>query len=610
MAKQTTTEEVVLDFKVQETSAIDDLERMKKTIIGLKEEQAKLTRAYKSGHITIEEYAQESVRMETILKKQTVAYQTTQKAVTGHKSKIDELIKSNNKLSTSLQDATKDIRIHGVSVGDLTTKMASFANPATAAVAIVGALGAAYARSTVGAKDLEFATNQLSFATTILTNKFAEAISSAEDGQGLFSKFVAGALFQFDRETAVLSGLAAFNVEKLQDLGREEIEIREKVNGRLEENQEILTKIQAEQTTYNEKISLANGIVSNLRANEDELVAVLVKQRNVIQDQLNIDKNNEAIQDLLLAKKREISKVNSDIEKKVQAILRLEQNINEVEKKRTNAQDEADRNAGVAARSISAGGDASTEGAVSWEALAEMSKAKDITNIKKRLKKDLEKINKEYDSNYLKSLKERTAIELTLEDMKLRAAEDIAGNLASIFDEQTVAYKLFASAQTVISTYSSATKSYDSLAGIPYIGPALGYAAAAAAIVAGLANLAEINNVEFAGGGYTGSGFGSPDRTGFRPAGIVHEGEYVVPKRIVHNPTFSGQIHALESARVRGYADGGLVTNAAVNPINTEMMIANSMKNMPEQVISVREFIRIANRIKVKENVSKIKKSK
>lgn len=54
-------------------------------------------------------------------------------------------------------------------------------------------------------------------------------------------------------------------------------------------------------------------------------------------------------------------------------------------------------------------------------------------------------------------------------------------------------YKAFATAQAVIGTYSSAVKAYDSLAGIPVVGPALGAAAAATAIAFGLQQVAAIN---------------------------------------------------------------------------------------------------------------------
>src|SRR5688500_8991512 len=153
------------------------MERFKKSILQTKQEQQELTKAYKGGHITLNEFVKEQVRLESILKKQQSAYNNVQKSVTGVKTQLDKLIDSNKKISKSFEDAASQINIAGVNVGGLSTRLASFANPATAAVGIVTALGAAYARSTIGAKDLEFAQNQLSHATTILTNQLAGLIS-------------------------------------------------------------------------------------------------------------------------------------------------------------------------------------------------------------------------------------------------------------------------------------------------------------------------------------------------------------------------------------------------------------------------------------------------
>jgi len=68
--------------------------------------------------------------------------------------------------------------------------------------------------------------------------------------------------------------------------------------------------------------------------------------------------------------------------------------------------------------------------------------------------------------------------------------------------------------------------------------------------------------VGFAGGGYTGNG---PIN---KIAGVVHAGEYVIPARIVKR---QGQlISALENMRVKGYSEGGPVTNYN-QPINVKV---------------------------------------
>jgi len=69
----------------------------------------------------------------------------------------------------------------------------------------------------------------------------------------------------------------------------------------------------------------------------------------------------------------------------------------------------------------------------------------------------------------------------------------------------------------------------------------------------------------FAEGGYTGNGSGAPDKSGFKVAGVVHQNEYVIPKRMVEDPKWQPTIQKLESARLRGYASGGPVSGSVEN---------------------------------------------
>lgn len=74
----------------------------------------------------------------------------------------------------------------------------------------------------------------------------------------------------------------------------------------------------------------------------------------------------------------------------------------------------------------------------------------------------------------------------------LSVASSIFGSMAKIAGEETKAGKAFAVTQAVIDTYAAANSAYASMAGIPYVGPALGIAAAAAAIASGIANVKTI----------------------------------------------------------------------------------------------------------------------
>lgn len=73
------------------------------------------------------------------------------------------------------------------------------------------------------------------------------------------------------------------------------------------------------------------------------------------------------------------------------------------------------------------------------------------------------------------------------------------------------------------------------------------------------AGVSAVTVAGFARGGYTGAGQGPADGTGYRVAGVVHEGEWVAPKWMLQQPKYANVIGYLEAER-RGYAQGGLAS--------------------------------------------------
>lgn len=231
--------------------------------------------------------------------------------------------------------------------------------------------------------------------------------------------------------------------------------------------------------------------------------------------------------------------------------------------------------------------------------------AKLSKNLTKNLNEDLAERNKAYADYYSKRTEDAAksaAMEEQLEKDKQDAIIGFLHNASRVFEEDSIAGKAVASAQALINTYLAATAA---LASGSKINPIFGIISAATAVAAGLKAVAEINGVEFAEGGQTGPGFGSEDGTGFKRAGIVHEWEYVVPKRVNQSPAAQPHIAALESMRLRGYADGGLVTNSISTPINQQLELVNIVKNMPAPVVGVKEVTKMQNRVRVKESISK-----
>lgn len=98
---------------------------------------------------------------------------------------------------------------------------------------------------------------------------------------------------------------------------------------------------------------------------------------------------------------------------------------------------------------------------------------------------------------------ERQKTELAQQEnmQRLSIVSSTLGQAADLFGKATAAGKVLAVAQATIDTYASAVSSYKSLSGIPIVGPALGFAAAAVAVAAGLANVKKILSVKTPGGG-------------------------------------------------------------------------------------------------------------
>lgn len=84
---------------------------------------------------------------------------------------------------------------------------------------------------------------------------------------------------------------------------------------------------------------------------------------------------------------------------------------------------------------------------------------------------------------------------------KKNTFDTITGMLRQGSKEQMAIQKTQGIAQAAISSYEAANSAYAALAGIPIVGPALGAAAAAAALAYGLANVAQISGIKLAEGG-------------------------------------------------------------------------------------------------------------
>lgn len=179
--------------------------------------------------------------------------------------------------------------------------------------------------------------------------------------------------------------------------------------------------------------------------------------------------------------------------------------------------------------------------------------------------------------------KKSAVIDQSRQQLQLTTMSDFFGQIAQLQHSQNrklaAVGKAAAIAQAMINTYQSATSAYAAMASIPYVGPALGIAAAAAAIAAGLANVAQIRsqNTGFSGGGYTGPG------AKHQVAGFVHAGEGVLSQEDMAALGGPGAFEAFRRG-LHGYADGGFVHPLAgipgpVLPSTSNLQLPASIAN-------------------------------
>jgi hypothetical protein len=108
-----------------------------------------------------------------------------------------------------------------------------------------------------------------------------------------------------------------------------------------------------------------------------------------------------------------------------------------------------------------------------------------------------EYFDKVYEANkkfYRRQKKLAEAEEKAKKELTINATAEMFGNVASLFEENTAAYKAFAIAEATIATYSSAVKSFEQLGGWPF-----GLIGIASSIAAGLAQVKNIISVDTSG---------------------------------------------------------------------------------------------------------------
>ena len=162
--------------------------------------------------------------------------------------------------------------------------------------------------------------------------------------------------------------------------------------------------------------------------------------------------------------------------------------------------------------------------------------------------------------------KARTQLNRETTENELQLTQDAFSTISGAFEEGTAAFKVFKSAETIISTYSAAQKAYESAVGIPVIGPAIAPGVAAAAVASGLATLRQINSTEvpqYAFGGMIPGPSHSAGGTMINAEG----GEFMINKYAMRQPGVAQIAEALN-----GIATPASQSGSGMAPIKTYIL--------------------------------------
>ncbi|MCX2486602.1 hypothetical protein [Pedobacter sp. MR2016-24] len=129
-------------------------------------------------------------------------------------------------------------------------------------------------------------------------------------------------------------------------------------------------------------------------------------------------------------------------------------------------------------------------------------------------KQAFENAKNKIESEASKARQEIDDAEKATKEKNLDAIANLTANAASLLGEATVAGKVLAISSASISTYLSAQKAYESMVGIPFVGPTLAPIAAGVAVATGLASIKKIISVKVPSTAGSGSGgFSAPSFT-------------------------------------------------------------------------------------------------
>lgn len=427
----------------------------------------------------------------------------------------------------ALEGAVDDTKVFGVSLGGIKSQLLGLINPFTATITAVGALGAAYIASGRGSDDLERASNRLNSVMNELNNSVADLVGATESS-GPLDKALAflqlkllgvGSVIRSNIVVAVRESIKQFKLLEVQSRG---------VGAELLKQVEIQKQIRDDETQ-----SIDDRIQANIRI--QELIRERAEQEITLQEEqvrnqrtlLNLDKGNIDIQIELAKSEQRLAEIRSEAETKLTeakikeialnkqlnadllalTTARINEELILVEK---GTQKELDLKFSLIdqqekilleqagqneQRRLTIAQNANNERLQLFidyqNSLVDIEKltGDEIFKTRTALDKKLVKIDEKAIQRKLKNLELEIEMEKLKNENIIAGVAFISGALSGFYEQNTIAYKAFASIEAAISTYLAINKS---LAAVP---PPAGIPLAVGIGIQGFANVAKINGL-------------------------------------------------------------------------------------------------------------------
>lgn len=631
-------ETILLNFQVDQRAAEQSLEKIEGLILDNKQAQQELSKAYKAGNITQKEYIQENLRLQGNIKKEQEqkrilikTIETESNSRNAIKLRISQLAKEYdnvnrktaegakraNELEKELKDLSGQIaqtsksaglfkdqignypvvtgkasestkEFNGILEGSV-SKFAGVAGGIGIVTSVLGALSSAYTGSAQGARDLENAQIQLSYAYQVIGKNIAESINDQESSIGFIEGLTIAILSRYVPAIYAESEAYATVAKTLKDLAISRAFAAG--NAKTDERRaEVLRRIRDDESKIlDDRIEASSQIDAILETSKQRSIIIIQAEiaaikRSTIQYDLNRDAQLQVAQlTAEIADKEEeitgkltenVTARRNLVELRRQELELLAFEIQEANKPKVNLINE------------------SSGGQLSDPAIA-ASKARQAQFIDELKTVELTEAQKQ--EYYRQSLTQKVAQDEAI----YNSGRQLFTALTGLAEEGSEAQKALALINIGINTAEALVSGIASSQDIPYPGNLIAMATTIATILGNIAAAKQYID-GFAEGGYTGPG------RKHDIAGVVHRGEYVTPKHIVESPSAQPHLRALERMR-SGYADGGFVTNQNISGAQQSLIMANALKNLPVPELSVKEVTRVQNRIRVKENVSSLR---